>query len=196
MGRRRRSRRMTSRSDRRVTALPANGQPDRFRRSARMFLDPRLPTRFWSKVLPVDGGCWIWIAALSDGGYGYYGIEQGRCAYAHRVAYSVLVGPIPPALDLDHLCRNRDCVNPDHLEPVTRQENTLRGLAGWHQASKTHCANGHPYDEKNTRWRADRWNSRDCRECKNAATRAWRARLRPLTDAQFDEIDKLMKESA
>jgi HNH endonuclease len=166
------------------------------------FGDARLPLRFWSKVLPVDGGCWIWIGAMSSSGYGSFGVRTGRGQSAHRHAYLTLVGPAGPGLDLDHLCRNRDCVNPDHLEPVTRMENVLRGDAGKHHSSKTHCPKGHAYDEKNTRWRPDCKNSRDCRACKNAAMRARRAwlrecfpKLKPLTDEQFAALDAALKEA-
>jgi hypothetical protein len=79
---------------------------------------------------------------------------NGRAVRAHRYAYEQLVGPIPEGLVLDHLCRNRLCINPLHLEPVTIGENIRRGAfdrAGKITGSKTHCANGHPFDEENTR---------------------------------------------
>jgi hypothetical protein len=164
------------------------------------FHDTRLPLRFWNKVLPIDGECWIWIGAITSNGYGSFGVSSGRGKSAHRHAYLTLVGPIAPGLDLDHLCRNRDCVNPDHLEPVTRQVNVDRGDAGKHQSSKTHCAKGHAYDEKNTRWRPDRENSRDCRACKNAAMRALRAwkrecfpKLKPCTPEQIAAINAALE---
>lgn len=95
--------------------------------------------RFWSKV-NADGPCWEWTAAIGQtGGYGKYslplndGSGKGRYVYAHRYAYEILVGPVDESLDLDHLCRNRKCVNPDHLEPVTRRENLRRGEpGGWY----------------------------------------------------------------
>src|SRR5437763_12827689 len=71
------------------------------------------------------GGCWRWQRALNEGGYGLVGYG-GKVARAHRVAYELFVGPIPLELELDHLCRVRRCVNPSHLEPVTRRENVLR----------------------------------------------------------------------
>ena len=99
-----------------------------------------LSERFWAKVdkggpLPVYrpelGPCWLWTAACDHGGYGYLHIESRRGSPktgAHRVAYKLLVGPIPDGLDIDHLCRVPACVRPSHLEPVTRSENTIRGL--------------------------------------------------------------------
>ena len=88
--------------------------------------------RFWAKVdVGHPLGCWTWIAGRTSRGYGSFG--QGgpkRRVYAHRYAYELLVGPIPDGLVIDHLCRNPSCVNPDHLEPVTHQENCRRGVAG------------------------------------------------------------------
>lgn len=112
--------------------------------------------RFWSKV-DKDGasGCWLWTATKVSDGYGQFlltvdGVQRGRPA--HRHAYELLVGPIPDGHQLDHLCRVRACVNPDHLEPVTQRENVLRGegLAAIN-ARKTHCKNGHEFTDENTR---------------------------------------------
>lgn len=80
--------------------------------------------RFWSKVQPT-GFCWEWIGGL-DVGYGFFALTHDIKVGAHRWAYEHLVGPIPEGLHIDHLCRNRQCVNPDHLEPVTLEENTRR----------------------------------------------------------------------
>lgn len=81
-----------------------------------------LMERFWAKVERDPSGCWLWTASLADGGYGHFGRWK-----AHRYAYETLVEPVPHGLDLDHLCRVRHCVNPSHLEPVTRAENLRRG---------------------------------------------------------------------
>lgn len=88
----------------------------------------RTAERFWSKV-DTSGICWEWTAARSDG-YGQFKSGPGEPAGAHRWAYQYLVGPIPVGVQLDHLCRNRACVNPDHLEPVSQRENILRGYGG------------------------------------------------------------------
>ena len=86
---------------------------------------------------------------------------------AHRFAYELLVGPIPDDLELDHLCRNTCCVNPEHLEAVTHLENMRRR----HLREATHCAQGHPYDEENTGWR-DGGKHRYCKACNRARSSA------------------------
>ena len=108
--------------------------------------------RFWERV-EKSAGCWLWIGYLDpQHGYGKWNPRSGGSPqHAHRVAYEQLVGPVPEGLHLDHLCRVRRCVNPDHLEPVTPRENNRRGygFAGVH-ARKTHCPQGHAYDAANT----------------------------------------------
>ena len=87
---------------------------------------------------------------------------DGTAKKAHRVSWELLVGPIPEGLELDHLCRNHGCVNPDHLEPVTHAVNVRRGRGGTSWAQKKHCPQGHPYDDANTYLYRGR---RSCREC-------------------------------
>jgi hypothetical protein len=89
--------------------------------------------RFWSKVRRTKGGCWLWLASTDQGGYGKVKVgrdAEGHQIYvgAHRAAYELTLGPIPRRRVLDHLCRRRRCVNPDHLEPVTVRTNTIRGF--------------------------------------------------------------------
>lgn len=125
--------------------------------------------RFWEKVdRQGNGDCWPWLGCLGTGGYAMFWNGE-RNMHAHRFAYELLVGPIPEGLVLDHLCRVRHCVNPAHLEPVTHAENIRRG-EGWagQHARKTHCPQGHPYDEENTiyRVRKSRWGRSTARECR------------------------------
>ena len=125
--------------------------------------------RFLPKLRVVESGCWDWQAGRDRHGYGTFYVAGARSIIrAHRFAYEYWIGQIPQHLELDHLCRNRICVNPDHLEPVTQRENALRGV-GWagQNARKTHCPQGHPYDEENTRhyqYGLGRWGRR-CKAC-------------------------------
>jgi hypothetical protein len=109
--------------------------------------------RFWARVdKNGPNGCWLWTGT-HDGHHGYGRLKvDGHRTGAHRVAYELLVGPIPDGLFLDHLCRNPPCVNPAHLEPVTNRENVMRSpiTLAYINSSKTHCPQGHPYDEANT----------------------------------------------
>lgn len=129
----------------------------------------RAEARFWSKVtFGVQGGCWLWSAARSDRGYGCIRVNR-KLIYAHRFAYELLVGEVPEGMQLDHLCRVRHCVNPAHLEVVTQRENIRRGNGlSAQRARRTHCPQGHPYDEANTYVRPD-GRGRGCQACRRAA---------------------------
>lgn len=103
-----------------------------------------------SRISFSESGCWIWDGCRARGGYGKVS-RNGKTMMAHRFVYTELFGPIPDGLQLDHLCRTRDCVNPDHLEPVTCRENLLRGnTLQAKNAAKTHCPKGHEYTDQNT----------------------------------------------
>lgn len=132
---------------------------------------------FWSRVDMSAGlfGCWEWTGGKSDTGYGAF--ELDGAVNAHRFAYISRVGPIPAGLELDHLCRNRACVNPAHLEAVPHRVNVTRGdwragvdASAAKNRAKPHCPRGHPYDAANTIQRRSGW--RDCRECDKARKRA------------------------
>ena len=137
--------------------------------------------RFEQKYEVLDTGCWQWIGAMRPNGYGAFWYE-GRVQQAHRAAYLMHRGEFDRALDLDHLCRNRGCVNPAHVEPVTRSENNRRGRRGY--GARTTCMSGqHDITASDTYYV---WNngSRTCKECaKDAARRgARRAQIRKALD--------------
>lgn len=121
--------------------------------------------RFWPKV-DRSGDCWEWLAGRNPGGYGLFGSPAGYSGLAHRFSYQILVGEIPEGMTLDHLCRNRSCVNPDHLEPVPPDENKRRGLT--HRllnGMDSKCVNGHPYTPGNTYVNPNKNHDVRCRTC-------------------------------
>jgi hypothetical protein len=136
---------------------------------------------FWEKVDKNGAnGCWQWLGSQNGSGYAQYWID-GKHLYVHRYAYNHLVGEIPKGMVLDHLCRNRVCVNPAHLEMVTQQENILRGIGKAAKESMAkNCPQGHPYDEQNTILYQGR---RYCRECGRTRTNDYHRRLREIRDA-------------
>jgi hypothetical protein len=119
-----------------------------------------------SYVVDEVTACWVWQRS-TGGGYGFFTPTPAdgrtfKSARAHRWYWEQVNGPVPEGLELDHLCRNRSCCNPAHLEAVTHQENCRRGLAGAHMAAKTHCPRGHAYAGENV---VVRNGSRNCRTC-------------------------------
>lgn len=143
--------------------------------------DPR--QRFARYVQPQPNGCWEWQGYRDRNGYGVFGVlmptANGRLRRhhgAHRASYALHKGPIPPGLCIDHLCRNPACVNPDHLEPVTHKENTLRGESfSAVNARKRRCIHGHSLADPANVYRQG-GKRRQCRRCNLEAATRYRSR--------------------
>lgn len=153
-----------------------------------MYMKDNDKDRFLSKVsIPAPASsCWLWEASEKGRGYGGFWLD-GKNHVAHKVSYETWVGSVPEGLELDHVCRNRDCVNPLHLEPVTRSENILRGLsprlasdrARERHASRTHCKYGHEFTPENTKINfRDGFTVRSCRVCNRARKKACKLKAR------------------
>lgn len=132
-----------------------------------------LPVRVRRKI-SIDSvtGCWKWTGYIKSNGYGTVGIgtrEQGK-DHAHRFVYSRLVASIPEGLEIDHLCRNRSCVNPTHMRLVSHAEN-MRVARNWNR-EKTHCKHGHEFTEDNTGITAQGF--RFCKACRRARSAKYR----------------------
>jgi hypothetical protein len=136
--------------------------------------------RFWAKVVKQATPCWTWTAGQLNGGYGQFKLSADSVVSAHRFAYELVRGPIPDGLTIDHLCKNRLCVNPEHLEAVTMGDNIRRATSS--NREKTHCANGHEYNSENTIFTKQRGNAkhRICKICRNAAAKRQRERLNTI----------------
>jgi hypothetical protein len=128
--------------------------------------------QFLDKIRIAGSGCWEWIGSCSTGGYGHFWID-GVCCSTHRLGYELWRGPIPYGLTIDHLCRNRRCLNPDHLEAVTHTVNVRRGLATGPQPKRDRCYRGHLFTSENTRLSPD-----GAQHCKLCAADRQRDKLR------------------
>lgn len=138
--------------------------------------------RFWVKVKQ-DGDCWVWTATKNaptekNGGGGYGGFRlDGRMVKAHIYAYKTMVGEIPDGLELDHLCRNRACVNPYHADPVPKAINLQRAV--YRLRERTHCKYDHEFTPENTYWYKPSSGDglgRACKTCRAAAAAAYESR--------------------
>ena len=127
--------------------------------------------------IDASGDCWEWIGGTVSTGYGRVSVK-GKHQLVHRVVWEALVGPIPDGLQIDHLCRNRICCNPDHLEPVSSLVNSQRGESWAHHYKKTHCVNRHAFTVENTYHPPHRTNSRECRACRAERSRRYGERNR------------------
>jgi hypothetical protein len=154
-----------------------HGQNTPDKRGRRSFRYP-VACRFFRRLEVAPNGCWLWTGTTAAHGYGHININ-GKLRYAHRLAYELMVGPIPGGLPLDHLCHTKDaacpggaldcqhrrCANPEHLEPVTAGENARRGgKSRW-----TECPRGHQFDAENTIYEVRRngVTQRKCRACRD-----------------------------
>ena len=124
--------------------------------------------QFWNNVIKT-AGCWYWSGGINNSGYGSLRLD-GKRYMAHRLSYELTKGKIPEGLEIDHTCHNRICVNPDHLELATHQENCH--LGSW--ATRTHCPRGHPYSGSNLY--IDPRGKRQCRTCREQSRFEWRQR--------------------
>ncbi len=141
--------------------------------------------RFWVKVDRSGGpdACWPWLAKTEREGYGRVW-WKGRSELSHRVSYELTLGAIPDGAHLDHLCRTRYCVNPQHLDPVTMAENIARGQSpSATNARRTHCVNGHEFTAENTYHPPKQPRSRYCIACARQRSQDYAARRRSSTAA-------------
>ncbi len=153
-----------------------------------MILSSRELERLFNKI-KISPSCWVWMGATKNSdknrsGGGKYGVLtiKYKNYQAHRIIYVLFKGEILKGLEIDHLCRNTLCVNPEHLEAVTHSENMKRGTAHYRvveiNTKKTHCPKGHEYNKENTYRPKGSLNERHCRECNRIKSREYQSRLR------------------
>jgi hypothetical protein len=148
-------------------------------------MSERLWARFWAKVdVGGRGDCWMWLGCRDTNGYGRFSVSPGggakrKLIHSHRIALQLVGREVPTGMHTDHLCRNRLCVNPAHLEVVTPRTNILRGtgLTARH-AVATHCPQGHPYSGDNLYITPK--GDRDCRACRRVANSRYQRQLQEV----------------
>lgn len=143
-----------------------------------MWTMPVRVDKWFTKHIRPAGECWEWTGSKTGNGYGQVGIA-GKLTMAHRAVYEYFIADIPDGLDLDHLCRHRACVNPWHMEPVTRSVNLKRGNIGTYKRPDE-CPQGHQYDAVNTYVTAK--GSRSCRACARIRAAEKRTAVSSATD--------------
>ena len=133
-----------------------------------------LVDRLMYRTALMDNGCWLWLGATNAKGYGHIrSVENGPLISVHRVAYELANGAVPEGLEVDHLCFERACLNPDHLEAISHTDNVRRGRHNQNHG-KAECINGHAFDDANTS--IDSLGKRVCKTCARDRMRAHRAR--------------------
>jgi hypothetical protein len=150
----------------------------------------------------IESKCWIWKKTINANGYGVLNNVLYKNKRAHRVSYEVFVGPIKDKMQINHVCKKRACVNPNHLEQITHAKNGSREKARHHNSLKTHCIRGHEYNEENTsriirKKGHDGWVLRSCRICRKITSKQYRDGLsskRPLLKQRF--MDKVKKQNS
>jgi hypothetical protein len=135
-------------------------------------------------ICEIDTKCWVWQKTINPNGYGVINDINHKNKRAHRVSYEVFVGLIEDKMQINHICKNRSCVNPDHLEQLSHAENGSRDKAKHHNSLKTHCIRGHEYSEENTvrtmrKKGHDGWVLRSCKICRNITSKQYRNGLSP-----------------
>jgi len=156
------------------------------------------PDRQRAKLLArrqiADDGCWLWPGQKTLAGYGQMRTGPGQRDYTHRISYRLLVAPIPEGTEIDHLCRNRLCYNPEHLEAVTHRENVARGEApGAVARAKNRCKRGHDMSDAYVRKATGH---RRCRTCELASQAARKTRLRELAHARPEPSERKRQSAA
>lgn len=145
-----------------------------------------LPKQIEDRIIPEPmSGCWLWLGGLRDKKNGYGAVSwEGKIYRTHKLVFHLLRYVVPSTLTIDHLCRNRLCCNPDHLEPVTQKINVHRGEGvAARNMKKTHCPKGHEFDNENTyTWK----NQRFCRACHLVCTRQTKSRKKEYREFLMD----------